>query len=64
MILKLALVLTREERIVQTRRMIKDMSFFVKHLDTLTTKEIEQIVSGVLSIDRDVVTGVLQQVLL
>ena len=38
------------------------MSFFAKHLDTLTPKEIKQIVSGVVSIDRDVVIGVLQQI--
>ena len=61
-ILKLALLLTGEERIVLTGRMIEDMSFFAKHLNTLTPKEIKQIVSGVVSIDKDVVVGVLRQV--
>jgi hypothetical protein len=61
-ILKLALLLTGEERIVLIGRMIEDMNFFVGHLDTLTSKKIKQIVSGVVSIDKDVVAGVLQQV--
>lgn len=61
-ILKLALLLTGDERIVLTGRMIDDVNFFMEHLDTLIPKEIKQIVSGAVSINKDVVAGVLRQV--
>jgi len=61
-ILKLALLLTGEERIVLTGRMIEDVHFFIEHLNTLTPKEIKNIVSDAVSVNKDVVGGVLQQV--
>lgn len=61
-ILKLTLLLTGEEHIALTGRMIEDMNFFIEHLDTLSPKEIKKIVSDVVSIDKDVVERDLRKV--
>ena len=61
-ILKLALLLTGEERIELTGRMIEDLSFFKEHVEGLEPKTIRQIVGKGVSVEKTDVLRLLQEV--
>lgn len=61
-ILKLTLLLTGRERIVLSRRMIEDVSFFKKQVEALEPKTIKQIVGKEILVDKNDVLRVLQEV--
>jgi len=54
-ILKLTLLLTGEERLVLTGRMIADVTFFKAEVEKLTPKVIKQIVGKGVAVDKDAV---------
>lgn len=61
-ILKLTLLLTGEERLVLTGRMIADVTFFKAEVEKLTPKMIKQIVGKGVEVDKDAVVHSIEQV--
>ena len=61
-ILKLTLLLTGEERIVLTGRMIADVNFFKTEVGNMTTKMIKQIVGRGVTVDKDIVIESIEKV--
>ena len=61
-ILKLTLLLTGEERLVLTGRMIEDVTFFKAEIEKLTPKVIRQIVGKSIAVDKDAITHSIEQV--
>ena len=61
-ILKLTLLLTGEERLVLTGRMIADVTFFKAEVEKLTLKMIKQIVGKGVAVDKDAVVHSIEQV--
>ena len=61
-ILKLTLLLTGEERLVLTGRMIGDVTFFKAEVEKLTPKMIKQILGKGVAVDKDAVVHSIEQV--
>jgi len=61
-ILKLLLLLTGEERIALSGRMIDDVEFFKKHIEALSPKTIKQIVGKSMNVDKDTVISMIEKI--